>query len=78
MMTMMTMMMIIMTMMMIIMTMMLVGVSPTRYGKVFQVAYKKTREILALKAVKKCFMSKEQAARTMTERSIMAEVSFSD
>lgn len=40
----------------------------------FQVAYKKSGEILALKAVKKGVMSKEQATRTMTERSIMARV----
>ena len=45
-----------------------------RYGKVFQVVYKKTGEILALKAVKKGVMSREQATRTMTERSIMARV----
>eukprot|EP00750_Incisomonas_marina_P012929 INCI17184.2.p1 GENE.INCI17184.2~~INCI17184.2.p1 ORF type:complete len:1088 (-),score=164.61 INCI17184.2:2533-5796(-) len=44
------------------------------YGKVFQVVYKKTGEILALKAVKKGVMSREQATRTMTERSIMARV----
>ena len=44
------------------------------YGKVFQVTYKKTGEVLALKAVKKGFMSREQANRTMTERSIMAQV----
>lgn len=40
----------------------------------FQVVYKKTGEILALKAVKKGVMSREQATRTMTERSIMARV----
>lgn len=44
------------------------------YGKVFQARLRSTGELLALKVMKKTTLSATQAARTMTERTILAEV----
>lgn len=44
------------------------------YGKVFQARLRSTGELMALKVMKKTTLSATQAARTMTERTILAEV----